>query len=307
MRYLFLFMILSFLCFSCGDKTLVANKIQKPKDKKDLNYIPYYTKIYKADSLYIVGNYERSYELLDSLFKIYKPLNQGMINELEKYLILSYRQEKEVNGIIKDLVSKWGYTWETFKNNPTLNEILTYSKIKEEEIDAWNQIRLSHIDLELIKELKDMMRVDQYYRVNAEKRDSMMYYDSINNVKMKHILLTKGYPNSRLLGNYGEFDNTSISELSTFFNHMSYAGDYEFYKDKLLEYVKDGSCHPSVWAMLITRHQEVVAKEPMKYMYLYRGLILKMFEEKEYDKIREYNKSNKEIGLPSLEYQRFKF
>ena len=31
------------------------------------NYIPYYLKVYKADSLYLTKNYQQSYEILDSL------------------------------------------------------------------------------------------------------------------------------------------------------------------------------------------------------------------------------------------------
>ena len=42
---------------------------------KNANYIPYYLKINEADSLFIVGNYKRSFEITDSLFKKFEPIN----------------------------------------------------------------------------------------------------------------------------------------------------------------------------------------------------------------------------------------
>ncbi len=56
--------------FSCTAKNSVA------ETEKETNYIPYYLEVYKADSLQIIGKNKEAFEKLDSLFKIYKPLNQ---------------------------------------------------------------------------------------------------------------------------------------------------------------------------------------------------------------------------------------
>lgn len=62
------FIFTIFLLMSCKAK-------QISQEEKSLNYIPYYLQVYKADSLYMTKNYKQSYEILDKLFKKYKPLN----------------------------------------------------------------------------------------------------------------------------------------------------------------------------------------------------------------------------------------
>ena len=69
---------------------------------ENANYIPYYLKVYEADSLFIVGDYERSYEILDSLFKKYEPIN---IDGYEEYLIY-IASSIELNNIKKNRLRK---------------------------------------------------------------------------------------------------------------------------------------------------------------------------------------------------------
>ena len=42
------------------------------------NYIPYYLKVYEADSLFLVKNYSLAYDKFDSLFKYYEPINMPL-------------------------------------------------------------------------------------------------------------------------------------------------------------------------------------------------------------------------------------
>ena len=50
------------------------------------NYIPYYLKVYEADSLFLVKNYSSAYEKYDSLFKYYEPINMPLYFEFENYI-----------------------------------------------------------------------------------------------------------------------------------------------------------------------------------------------------------------------------
>ena len=55
---------------------------------ENANYIPYYLKVYEADSLYLTKNYEQSYKILDRLFKNYEPINIETFNEYLNYIRL---------------------------------------------------------------------------------------------------------------------------------------------------------------------------------------------------------------------------
>lgn len=73
---------------------------------ENANYIPYYLKVYEADSLFIVGDYERSYEILDSLFKKYEPIEIQGYYEYSSYVFSAVLSGKNKN--LKKLAKK-GY------------------------------------------------------------------------------------------------------------------------------------------------------------------------------------------------------
>ena len=50
------------------------------------NYIPYYLKVYEADSLFLVKKFSLAYEKYDSLFKYYEPINMPLYLECENYI-----------------------------------------------------------------------------------------------------------------------------------------------------------------------------------------------------------------------------
>ena len=104
MRCKIFFVCICVLCsFSCKS---TYTKI----GDKEANYIPYFSKMYEADSLYLVENYQRSYEILDSLFKKYEPVNSE--DEYFTYVASKIMLDKKPKEIKKDFT----YLIENFGN-----------------------------------------------------------------------------------------------------------------------------------------------------------------------------------------------
>lgn len=89
-KHLFLLITVLIFTFSCKS---TYTKI----GDKNANYIPYYLKVYEADSLYIVENYEKSFKILDSLFKKYEPVNTYIYYEVINYMKLKVILNKRIS------------------------------------------------------------------------------------------------------------------------------------------------------------------------------------------------------------------
>ena len=66
--------------------SLISCKSYQKIGDKNSNYIPYYLKVYEADSLFLVKKYSLAYEKYDSLFKYYEPINMPLYFEFENYI-----------------------------------------------------------------------------------------------------------------------------------------------------------------------------------------------------------------------------
>jgi hypothetical protein len=68
MKKIIAFLFLGFIMMiSCKSKVLERNVAIN--EKVEVNYIPYCLKVNEADSLSLVGKYQQSHYILDSLFK----------------------------------------------------------------------------------------------------------------------------------------------------------------------------------------------------------------------------------------------
>ena len=121
----------SFVAFLCLLFLISCKSNYTSVGSKNANYIPYYLKVYEADSLYLVGNYERSYHILDSLFDKFEPLNMTLYFEYESYVKTSVILNKNVNSKsqICSLIEKFGYSYQDIKTDSLLNVALINSKI----------------------------------------------------------------------------------------------------------------------------------------------------------------------------------
>lgn len=262
------------------------------------NYIPYYQKIYEADSLYVVGNYDQSYRVLDSLFKLYEPINTFRLREYETYCILSRLMNKKLKS--KDffkLVSNYGYD----KNWMTGDSILKsyYNSIPNSEklYKAGREKYLKSIDLELRAKIVEMVIEDQKYRTGKSTPEILALRkvaDSINELEVRKIFYNVGYPNEKIIGNYTiDISNVSINPI---LYHTSTSTDKEYFFYKVLEYTRQGKVEPDVYAFMIDRYN----------LFRFDKQFYGTFRDRLNISESETNKNRNSIGLPSLDYEEWK-
>ena len=297
-KYKIVFFLISTLFILNSCKTSF-NKI----GDKNANYIPYYLTIYEADSLYNAGNFKATYYLLDSLFKKYEPINITFYNEYEIYLNASIqiKKTKNANKISKSLIKNYGYKYKDLIADSLLKPYIKFSKQKATHLE---KTYINSLDLTFREQLKKMDSLDQEVRNRpAYLKDfrEMEKVDVTNDSILKNYILKNGYPSSKKIGISQIYENEKGGfALALFLNHFSYNGSYEFYKDALPKFIKDGTCNPSDYAALVDRWYEMSNNDTLfYYRFLYRKI------ENNTDLIKLVNKRRKEIGLPSINQEIF--
>ena len=263
------------------------------------NYIPYYQKIYEADSLYVVGNYDQSYRVLDSLFKLYEPINTFRLREYETYCILSRLMNKKLKS--KDffkLVSKYGYdeTWMT--GDSTLNSYYKSISNSENLYKAGREKYLKSIDLELRAKIVNMVVEDQKYRTGNSTPEILalrQIADSTNEQEVRKIFNDVGYPNEKIIGNY-TIDKSHVL-INPILYHTSTSTNKEYFFSKVLEYTRQGRVEPFVYAFMIDRYN----------LFQFDKQLYGTFTDRVILSESEINKNRHTIGIPSLGYEDWKY
>lgn len=114
------------------------NAISDKAYQKEVNYIPYYLKVYEAKELYDSKEYEKNYNLLDSLFRYYQPIETPTIYEMDIYCELSKKLKKYNNEILKSILK---------------TETLKYCRKPYADIEPGSLNRISFYILDWIKEI----------------------------------------------------------------------------------------------------------------------------------------------------------
>ncbi len=292
-KKLFNFLII-LLFFSCSSKQSQIN----PKNKK-INYIPYYLKIYKADSLFLTSNYQESYNLLDSLFKIYEPLNQDIWYEMENYIYSAYKigKIKKIKPILTNLISKWGYNYENQLNN----DIKALEILNNSEVDSLEKIYNNSINWDYRDSIINFNKIDQFYRLKGYKQyakqiDSIEHilYDRISNYYQNNIPLGKIH-----IGNRTRKENSSIG---TILIHIRSLDSTDYVANKVLNDVKKGFLPPINYATMIDRNLQLNNKKQNYYTWD-EELVLKTSDS---ILIKQINLKRKSIGLYPIEYMQWR-
>lgn len=282
-----------FLLVSCKTKYTT-------QEGNSLNYIPYYLQVYKADSLYLTKNYKQSYEILDKLFKKYKPLNQDLYNEYETYVKIATILDKKIDykNSIEKLVKEFGVSQLSFEGDykdSILSIAYQKSQLKDIDLDAFREKYLSGKNIILRDNIIKMMEIDQMYRygesyvINAKKIDSI---ENINEHKLIDIFNNYGYPNYGIIGNPMLRGKREKIDIEAIIIHMADRENSQQIKEKLLEFMKQGNCSPYNYAALIDR-EKLNKKEKQTY---------NVFSENDLSEdIKQVNKERKKIGMPSIE------
>lgn len=233
------------------------------EETKEVNYIPYYLKVYEADSLYWVGDYRHSFGILDSLFKKYEPIN--LFDEINQYLVSGY-EINEIEGkekYIEILFKDWGFIREDFENYPEIEFLCKELNIADLTLNDWEQHYLTNnVNYELREQVDTLVALDQLFR-KKESRD-LSKLDSIDKLiepQVINILQKYGYPNRKIglgiLRLKGE--DYKFLEIHTILNHTSDSLRESYLFEKLLNEVKKGNMLPEYYGSIVDQY------------YLYNG------------------------------------
>lgn len=286
---LVLFTILFFLISCKSSYTKIGDK--------DANYIPYYLKVYEADSLFIVGDYQRSYEILDSLFKKYESLDMKPYYEYKTYLISKQKTEKHIGKKeFEQLIVKFGYNNTQIMNDENLKDL--YIKFNLSDIDYADLRKgyLNTLNLGLRQEIIEMKEQDQKYRIRGRSYEDIQNQnkiDSVNTLKMIDIFEKIGFPNESIIGVYN-IDNTSTS-CDVILLHTKDSIRLNYFAPKIKEFIRKGKASSELYGKLID--QSFIYKDKEQYYGTYQNSPISSIT------IRELNKRRREIGLPNYGYE----
>ncbi len=270
--------------------------------QKTSNYIEgdYYASMYKADSLFIVNRPRESYEILDNLFKKFKPINLKIYYELKTYTKAAFliNQEKKSFKALKSLIEDHGLTWNQIKNDSILKVISLKMKMDSVNHKCLYEKFTSKLNLELRSEILKMKKADQLYRKNRNKFQKNIHkqdsIDEVNTKRLIQIFEQYGYPNHTLVGSY-DLKTNSNPDIRALLLHTKDSIRLNYFLPKILEYIKKGKCDPIVYASIYdqyllynnkkSRYGSITTKEP--------ELTFKT----------TINSNRQEVGLPKYGYE----
>lgn len=283
--------------FSCGSKRNISSENYEATVSSEINYLPYYLEIYKADSLLTMKKDLEAFQKLDSLFKIYAPLNQLGYSEMLNYIILSQKLGKNIDSkkYIESLIRDWGITVKELKKEKTLTNLLKDS-FSDAELLSLEKQHKDNIDWEYRKILKEMVIADQ----NSRGDQNEPQVDEDNMKKMIHLIKTKGYPD---IPTAGKIADEGIM-LPVMYHHFARADEYKEFKALLLENIKKGKAGPAEMRQLMMGKYNLVYEQKY-FSQTTRDIKHARGITTNYPKDTFSIRRNK-IGLPSLEYEEWK-
>ena len=280
--------------------TLTSCKTSKLDNSNSIaakvNYIPYYQKVYEADSLFLTENYERSYTILDSLFKIYEPLQLENVNEYSTYIVCS-ALTGHVNDI-KDKIKKGYLKFGTIGfNHPKGDSIFeitnTYNPFTKEEKKGLKEVYLSQFDTILRKTILKMSNEDHDARAFPFDENKMKIVADRHEKIILDIFKKYGYPNYQVVGKMGTFGDRPI-QFMIIFMHQSYSMKKR-YLSSLHKLMIHGKLSPEEYAIIVDR----TYLEKDKSFY---GMI----QQPQVKYPKNINKLRKGIGLNAFRYEQWK-
>ncbi|MES2813141.1 MAG: hypothetical protein V4670_11775 [Bacteroidota bacterium] len=295
---LFLFILGSLI--SCKIKNVTETVVLK----KETNYIPYYLKVYEADSLYLVKNYQKSYEILDNLFQKYEPLNLERYKEYETYISCAHKLNKNLDykKMIVYSIEFLGTNTKYIKYDSLFNVAFKKTNIPTKELELHTQKYRSKLNLKLRDSIIEICSDDQKKRQNGNSNlEDIRKIDSINEIRLSKIFESYDYPSEKLIGEFF-IDSTDVN-LRFVFLHTKHDFRINFLLPKVLKAVKLGKAYPEDYAESYDRYMEITTGKQLYGSYNLRRE--KQFTE--FVDIKKIDSIRKSIGLPHLKYNRWRF
>ncbi|REC61300.1 hypothetical protein DRF65_16420 [Chryseobacterium pennae] len=259
---------------------------------KKLNYIDYYHKVYAIDSalrtgkdtLTIIRQYKK-------LFRKYPPAQNERMEEYETYIRYAdkfhknFGGEKSLNKLIAQSAPNWKYKRED------QDFFRLYKKYGIDSIAV--ERKVLHWKKSLNKVLIDSFSIasarDQY---NARVVSTVVKDDKKNAELLIWTIKNYGFPSRQKIGLYG--NNEQFIPMGILLNHMAGTEHYEFFKTKLLEYVKSGECPPRDYIEMVDKYQYIHYLEPIYGIFLHYDTNFDAADSARIDHNR------KAVGFPTL-------
>lgn len=274
---------------------------------KNADYIPYYLKVYEADSLHLVGDYKQSQHILDSLFKKFEPVNLSFYNEYFTF----YRNKMLLNDfdkidiVLKKLVNNYGFNIGLYLNDSLNNLAMKKAKFTQQDLIGFYDNYVKSLNLEYRYNIEKMIENDQRVRLEVPRnKEEWKKVDAENAETIKFLLAKYGYPNVKKIGRHN-FSKKN-SNIGTLFLHATKEARESYILDLMWESVKKGECEPTDFATVFDKYLLVTGKYANKVLYgelrdPSQSLDILVVNPKKIDSIR------KSIGLEHLNYKRWKF
>lgn len=296
MRNCFLIVVFLFLCLiSCKSNYIRIGD-------KNANYIPYYLKINKADSLFIVGNYKRSFEITDSLFKKFEPINLEGYSEYMTHIssaVASNNFDRLKKKIKKSFVY-YGAVISNYEQDSILKIALIRSGFTIKDLNSFQEMHKKRINLTLRDTIEKMIEKDKSVRGKGYVSDEKLKEVNEENMTLIKIIFDSyEFPSHSLVG-YSLYNDKDI-DLGAVFLHTSVKFKKEYLLPKLKDYTRRGFCLPQMYAVVYDRL--LLDETNFEGNQLYGEIKLKklkLINESKVDSIR------KSIGLPSLNYNKWR-
>ena len=290
-KSLFLISIITLTIVSCKS---TFTKI----DNKNANYIPYYLKAYEADSLCLVGNYQRSYEILDSLFKKFEPANMKNVNEYSTYIACCVMtgNTDNLDTKIRDGILKYGSIIKSHPDGDSIyNRLFNITKFSREEMKLLGE----KYDKRFNKELRN--RIIRMHDEDLSARTPSLNHEKMNEFQKKHekeieeIIKKYGYPHQNLVGYILNDKNEPINFDVILFHQTT--ENKKKYVSLLYENLLKGNISPFEYGGIVDK---IYLDNSKLYYGTFIGKEL-LINPKKIDSIR------KTIGLPSYGYEEWSF
>ena len=265
---------------------------------ENANYIPYYLKVYEADSLYIIKEYEKSYAILDKLFNEYEPIDMDTYFEFSSYFELKVVLNKKIKPKNFDLlVSKYGYVKERILVDSLLN-IYVKNKYRdfEKKYPELRKTYLATINVSLRDSIIKMNALDQMYRQKEQDLSKLKEIDTVNIQKINKFFDKYGYINKKVIGNFS-IDNSQVS-IEVMLLHTQPDYRLKILMPKIHNYLLRGDASPLIYGKLYDQYLLYGGKEQYYGTYQNPKKIMMPLD--------TLNKRRKNIGLPSYGYERWR-
>ena len=181
---------------------------------KNANYIPYYLKAYEADSLCLVGNYQHSYEILDSLFKKYEPVNMDNLYEYSTYIaccVMTGNTEGLDKKIRKGIL-KYGSVIRNHPEGDTIySRLFKITKVSREEMKLLSEKYNERFSKELRNRIIRIFEEDQNARIPFPNHEKMEELQKKHEKEIEEIIAQFGYPNHNVTGYILDKNNGPVS------------------------------------------------------------------------------------------------